>query len=892
MKIKKIYREIIFYKILTSTLIVAIIASAYSNIIFTNYNPIKIYFYDGKPQSHDYSLDGNFENKLQENVKILSRDDRYENLNLAYVSHNPIYINSNTDFTSQGFSGSGTEIDPYVLDGVLIIGNGSIPCIDISSTTSYFIISDNYILNGSYGIKLNNVFNGYISNNIVTNSTLDGVYVYNSNDNVITDNRIINNFGESMQINLSENNTISYNEIANCTTGLFLTSNSVNNTIIYNTISNLSLYGIYVTSSQFNNISSNEITSTYYGIFLAYLGSNNTLFANIISQGRNGGLVIGKSPDNIIQNNSFFNCGITFVGDYSQISFMTQKSVTGNLVNGLPIVFLQHTDNYIILGEVGQIILINCSYVEISNKHIHNSTNGIILYHSNNNTITMNAISDNSYAGLRLIYSSDNTLMSNDFKNNEIGVLVYYSPNNKINMNAFSNCGLVFSSSSGVSETVQDEVNDNTIDSLPLVFLQNQNGIIVSSNVGQVLLVNSSNVQIVDQTFSDVYNPVQILYSSNTSVRNSIFLNSRNVAIIVQNSSNIVVQSNMIKGNIGSGMYVNIGSNITIDQNRFEMISSHGIQANYVYDSKITNNTLTSITQNALAINYGGHNTVKYNSITNNSYGIYLYISHFNIFEWNVIVDNSLDGIYLNSGSSNNTIQRNAFVNNTRYGVYIAAGHNNTVLENYFAKNNKLHDEGTSQVNIYETNENNTVSHNYFADITSPDSNKDGIVDNPYPLDGSTIFFDNFTLTYYSFDVDAPSISSPENIEITNEIQTYSIVWKVSDIFPYTYNITLNDKLIVDSTYWTNGSITIELSNLEISDYNLTINLYDALGQHSKDSILLRKMTDSSAPNSSETDPIVYLLIGSVSGVIVLIDIVQMRRRSRTKKSSRINHII
>ena len=47
-------------------------------------------------------------------------------LTAAYTPHAPITITSNADFSTQGWPGSGTVDDPYVIEGLNITSDGNV----------------------------------------------------------------------------------------------------------------------------------------------------------------------------------------------------------------------------------------------------------------------------------------------------------------------------------------------------------------------------------------------------------------------------------------------------------------------------------------------------------------------------------------------------------------------------------------------------------------------------------------------------------------------------------------------------------------------------------------------------------------------------------------------
>lgn len=70
----------------------------------------------------------------------------------AMVTRNPILINGNAGFTPANgvTSGSGTESNPYVIEG-WDINASSANGIEIRNTTAYFVIRNCYVHNGGIG---------------------------------------------------------------------------------------------------------------------------------------------------------------------------------------------------------------------------------------------------------------------------------------------------------------------------------------------------------------------------------------------------------------------------------------------------------------------------------------------------------------------------------------------------------------------------------------------------------------------------------------------------------------------------------------------------------------------------------------------------------------------
>ena len=189
-----------------------------------------------------------------------------------------IFISSDKEFTAANgvVSGSGTQADPYIIEGWAIDASDGIG-IYILNTTKYFVIRNCMVKNGQNGIRLQNVINGKVINNTCSNND-EGIFLVGSSNNTLTTNTCESNQNGIELVYGSSNNTISNNTCESNQNGIWL-SGSSNNTISNNTCSNNN-EGIFIEYSSNNTLTTNTCCWNYsYGIRL-YGSSNNTLSYN------------------------------------------------------------------------------------------------------------------------------------------------------------------------------------------------------------------------------------------------------------------------------------------------------------------------------------------------------------------------------------------------------------------------------------------------------------------------------------------------------------------------------------------------------------------------------------------------------------------------------------
>jgi len=211
---------------------------ALSLIIINIYN-----FNTGNSEnSTDYNVDNNLDNK---------------NLKISAVSEK-IHIDNNwTAAKAAGIcTGNGIYSDPYVIEDLVIDGGGSGSCILIENSDVYFRIENCTVYNsGGYlnaGIKLSNVINSLIIKNNCS-SNYDGIYLYSSDDNIVSGNIANSNEYNGIYVNGGYNNTFSGNNASyNKRSGISLPYSDYN-FLLGNTIKNNIYFGVLLVDSVINN---------------------------------------------------------------------------------------------------------------------------------------------------------------------------------------------------------------------------------------------------------------------------------------------------------------------------------------------------------------------------------------------------------------------------------------------------------------------------------------------------------------------------------------------------------------------------------------------------------------------------------------------------------------
>ncbi|MHA2095932.1 MAG: right-handed parallel beta-helix repeat-containing protein [Candidatus Hodarchaeales archaeon] len=717
------------------------------------------------------------------------------------IGHTPINVDGNTGFNSkaleEGWPGDGSEGDPYIISNLIFDDITKPPYpysgIRISNCNVYFqIINCTFIgsVEGQNGIFLDKVTNGEIISNIITNMSHVGSYFEG--------------------------------------VGIYL-QNSQNISIYNNRLSNNEFYGIYITNSEDIMVIGNNITNN--------------------GDWTKEGIKLDHSPNNRINDNILINNSIGIIGDYRES--YRQAEVTNNSLNGKPIIYRQDTSSGTIPKAVGQVILVNCNSLNLTNQYFDTPNSISIIFSYNlkisNNTINYpnsknidlmsswnNSLFKNSFSNCYLTNSSENYISENTFLSDEISITI----SDQSNMNVISN-NIIYSSTSGIkidhstqnkiinnsvtsdsgidlyystgnfiSENelirggitiegnqnehyIHSEIVNNTVNGKLILYWQNKNGQIVPTNTGQIILVNCNDIKIINQNLSNISRGILIAFSTNILISGNNILNENRIGIYIYASQNCNISNNMILNNKRHGILILGSENIGIHDNNISYNDLEGIL--------IENSNEVNISQNFIS--------------NNGNLGIYFYAVRRGIIFNNSLLSNRGAGVYLDNSKS-----------------FIISW--NTMFENNKNPRHRPFWDTQAVEELSSDTKENIFVFNYWSDWISPDIDNDGIIDEPYtlflnnhdPYPLSKPIYENLPQRHL---LHAPKILFPNGGETINGPVT--IVWMAavdSHMHQTTYDLLVSSEHDVNwlllasnitfTTYVWNSSTVISGSNYVI----------------------------------------------------------------------------
>ena len=460
---------------------------------------------------------------------------------------------------------------------------------------------------------------------------------------------------------------------------------------------------IKIKGSKNIEIINNSLTNGYVGISV-YKTNSTYIINNTIKANEMHGIEVSYSFDNYLSSNSILN------NRFSGMKFF-------------------HSNNNSIMD----------------NLFAKNGKSGMTMTFSDTNRILKNNISENDQDGISLLFSNGNIIVDNTFYENDYhAISLDSSMGCNITNNAMLRNGIHISGSRLDFWTKNDIDSSNIVNNKPLCLIINKSNIDIPQEIGQLIIVNSSDSAINQRTFSNCSIGLLIGFSKNISIENCTFSNN-DYGIQLEFSSNVKIKNNNLILNdrgllIGAVAYDKISTENIIEKNHFSLNSYCGI--------------LCTI---------GKKNIIKNNSFNENGFGI-----------------------KIEPGAHMNKMFNNTFYKNEQFGVFIHYGDDNEIYLNDFLYNNNNGTQAHENILHKGSWWNNTEKQgNYWSDyeIRYPNATtNDYVWSMPYVINGSNIkmdFYPSVSPFNKNYDGEISFVQSPiiTNSESVNHDGEYTIFW-------------------------------------------------------------------------------------------------------------------
>ena len=316
--------------------------------------------------------------------------------------------------------------------------------------------------------------------------------------------------------------------------------------------------------SDINNIKikNNKITNNFIGISIGeeYFYdeiTHVTIENNFIQNDRNG-VVLNYGFENTISNNTFIDNGIFIPKIYTR-----DITVKNNTVNGLPLIYLDKQSDKIIESNVGQIILVNCDNITVTNQYLDKKCFiGIELLGCTNCNIFKNSISNKAWSIFSL-YSDNNNIQENTLENNSLTIYLKDSDRHTISFNTVNNS----LNSVGLYHSNHNTISHNTL---------------TNSRTAIDLSHASDNIIIQNKINSTRDHGIDLFYEcSRNKILNNTIINCGDAGIFIEGKVKVWWDFASILNVISGNEITNNEWGILLEKAALSTVSSNNICQNY-----------------------------------------------------------------------------------------------------------------------------------------------------------------------------------------------------------------------------------------------------------------------------------------------------------------------
>ncbi len=550
-----------------------------------------------------------------------------------FTDHVPILINGTQDFIDQAWPGAGTELDPFLFQGLNITHNQAKMSIEIHNTSAHVLIQDCYINQGSsiFGIYLFNTSHITIEYTTLI-SAGDGIFTYNANNTVISHSYLKSEASMGLYLTMSEDCTVEGNYFESYS-GMPLLAvqcpyfTSVEN--VYN--GTVIAYAMYIVTSNYST-STNDHVFGMYGVYA--VGSFFMEIDGLISEATVFGILATDQDEFSISNGE--------IGDVTQygifVSNCANSSITNCSVSSADIsgFLIASCENLVFIGnslpESGGtgVDITACNLATIENNTVGNNLGfGMSILGCQNSSVRYNEISMTFANGIYLGDSHNATVSHNIVsESNNIGILLDTCANSTVFMNAVED---TYNEGIYCTTGMNQQIFDNTlsvigasgiyVNNCPDSRVENNDiSMCTSSNAG-IDVSDSPRTPILLNTLTDCGSGIYLGNSDNSSVLDNILTDIEDDGLDLWITEGLLVSGNTIT-NTRIGIYTNLLGDPSFESN---VLTDCGFFLDGNLPIIYYNYTMSGNTVNGLPIYFAQHKTSG--TLSTDNYGQVLLVN-------------------------------------------------------------------------------------------------------------------------------------------------------------------------------------------------------------------------------------------------------------------------
>ncbi len=203
----------------------------------------------------------------------------------------------------------------------------------------------------------------------------------------------------------------------------------------------------------------------------------------------------------------------------------------------------------------------NSISVTITNNTCYNNNDENIYLYNSPKAKIMNNICNNSEDGICVEGSSDVEIHNNYCSENSLnGIYVSISPSSSIINNTTYKDGLVIQDLT-LDNYLSYIVENNQVNNRPIGYFTNLRGETIREMYGQLILINCTEISIIDQDCSRTNRGLSLYYSSKCQVFNNSFNYNLFYGILLSKSNNNTITWNLFGNNAYYAILLSVSSN-------------------------------------------------------------------------------------------------------------------------------------------------------------------------------------------------------------------------------------------------------------------------------------------------------------------------------------------
>jgi parallel beta-helix repeat protein len=360
------------------------------------------------------------------------------------------------------------------------------------------------------------------------------------------------------------------------------------------------------------------------GLYLSY-SNNNNIYNNNISNRFGGeddyGIYLHYSNYNNIKNNTFYE------GDYGIFFYFSEENeainneIRSNAVYGLHLHRSSHNklhDN--VASSYFGIYLFISNNIDIRRNYLTSAKYAILIDTSNNIEIIENNVSNSDF-GIYSQYSIGGSLENNTlFSNKEVDICIALCRWYNISGNIMTDRGIRLLGSTCETWNTHNIDLSNIVKGRPVYFWKNIKGGKIPLEAGQIILGNCTNISVIENEITGTSAALQTGFCSNNSYISNIFTNNTLGISIVYCNGILIKGNTVIGGGIGIYLADSIRNIIFLNNASF---GERGILNVESDDNNIEFNIVINNTIEGIGVYRSYENRIFHNNIINNGIQAY-----------------------------------------------------------------------------------------------------------------------------------------------------------------------------------------------------------------------------------------------------------------------------